>query len=158
MAAPGTFHFFAAAAKIMKFDDLDAAPTLKMALCSGTTHDITATGNTILANLTQISGTNGYTTGGQSLTAEAVAADAANDGWKISTSNPSWTATAGNIVARFAVLCGDGTMFGVTDPLVGYFVLDSTGGDAVGTDVTVVSGNTLQLNCPADGWGKITSS
>ena len=154
MAAPGTFHFYAANASVFKLSDL-ASANLRMALVtSAYTPNITATGHNEWADVStnELANGNGYTTGGDSLTG-TVAADAGNDGFKLSSENAQWTASGAGIPAwRYAVLYG--ALWGLTSPLVGYFL-----GDSAPADVPLTaSGNVLQLNCPADGWGKLTSS
>lgn len=151
--AVGQFHFFAKNASKFKMDDLTA--DLFMSLHLGTwVPDITATGNSIFADATNELGTaNGYTANGFNLTGEAVAADAANNGFKISTNAASWTASGAGITARRAVLYVRNTLWTLVNPLIGYFNLDSTD-----IDVVTAAGNILQLNCPADGWGIIFSS
>ena len=153
MASPGQFHFFARNANVFKASDLTA--NLYMSLhTSSWSPNITATGNYLFADATnELSTANGYTANGYDLSGEAVAADAGNDGFKISTGNASWTATSSGITARRAVLYVRATLWSLTNPLIGYFNLDS--GDV---DVVTAAGNILQLNCPSDGWGKITSS
>jgi hypothetical protein len=70
-------------------------------------------------------------------------------GFKFSTGNASWTGSGGGIAAhRYGVFYYLGTLWSLTNPLIGYFV-----GDSAPADVPLVaSGNTLQYTCPANGW------
>ena len=90
---------------------------------------------------------NGYTTGGVTLTSPAITA--ITGGYKFSTANGSWTASGAGIPAwRYGVIYVVGATWGLTSPLLGVFT-----GDSAPADVPLTaSGNTLQINCPANGW------
>ncbi len=95
----------------------------------------------------EIANGNGYTTGGVSLS--SLAATAISGGFKFSSANPSWTASGGNIPAhRYYVMYVSGTLWGMTNPLIGYFLGDNTPADIAAT----TSGNTLTVTCPSGGW------
>lgn len=150
MAAPGTFTVFRANIDDIRLQDLAATGNLRMALVgSGYTPDATNTGNSLWANVSanEIANGNGYTTGGAALS--SVAITAVTNGFKLGSANVSWSASGGNIPAwRYAVMYYLGTLWGMTNPLIGYFVGDSAPADVPATSI----GNTLQLNCPAGGW------
>lgn len=150
--AAGAFQFFDATAKsLMGGADL-TTHTIKCALVGSgytpnqDTHDEWAD---VSAN--EISGTYGYTTGGATLGSPALTE--ITKGYKFASGNISWTASGGNIAAwRYAVFYVSGTVEGVTNPLIGYFLGDDTPADVPATSV----GNTLTLNCPANGWFTLT--
>lgn len=81
---------------------------------------------------------NGYTNGGLTLsglslsTAAGVASETA--------ANSVWTASGGSIVARYAVVRLSGTFNSQVDPLLFYYLLDTTP-----ADVTATNGNTLTI-------------
>jgi len=124
--------------------------TVKLALVSSAwTPDATVTGNSLWADMSanEIAGGTGYTTGGASLA--SMVATAITGGYKFSSANVSWTATGGSINAwRYAVLYVSGTLWGKVNPVIGYFVGDSTPADIPAT----TTGNTLTINTPATGW------
>jgi hypothetical protein len=149
--AAGTFSFFDQTAHTLMSGDLDGA-TIKCALVSSAytpnqdTHD---EWGDVSAN--EISGTNGYTTGGATLASVALTEIAS--GYKVASSNVTWTASGGSIAAwRYAVFYVSGAYNGKTSPLLGYFLGDSTPADVPATTDT----NTLTLNCPAGGWFTLT--
>lgn len=144
----GTFQFYDATAKsLMGGADLDTN-TIKMALVGSgytpnqDTHDEWAD---ISAN--EIANGNGYTTGGVTLTSPVLTE--ITKGYRFNTANATWTATGTGIPAwRYAVMYVSGTVQGVVNPVLGYFLGDDTPADIPST----ASGVTLQLTCPADGW------
>lgn len=148
MAAPGTFTFYANNLDVEKLSDLVSA-NIRLALVSSAyTPNNSETGHTVWADVSanELANGNGYTTGGASLTG-AVAA--ITNGFKFSTGNASWTGSGAGIPAwRYAVMYYLGSLWGVTNPLIGYFVGDSLPQDVPLTAAT----NILQLNCPANGW------
>ena len=157
MAAPGIVHVFAANLGVIKLADLTSADVRLALVTSAYAPNITATGHNEWADVSanEIGATTGYTAGGFVLTGEAVAAAAANDGFKFSTGNATWTATGAGIAAwRFGILYCSGSLWSLTSPLLGYFL-----GDSAPADVPLTAaGNTLGINCPADGWFKLASS
>lgn len=64
--------------------------------------------------------------------------------------DPSWTASGGSIVARFAVIYDD-TPTSPLDPLIGFSLLDNAP-----ADVTVTAGNTLTLNINVNGMYQVS--
>jgi len=133
-----------------------AGATVKIALVSSAwTPDVTVTGNALWADVSanEIAAVNGYSAGGVALASLAVAANAGNTGYKFSSGTAVWTAAGGNIAAwRYAVMYISGTLWGQTNPLIGYFLGDDTPADIPATSV----GQTLTLTCPAAGWFDLT--
>lgn len=126
--------------------------TVKLALVNSSytpdqvNHDLWADVST-----NEISGTNGYTTGGYTLLTPAFTA--VTKGFKFSSANPTWTASGGSIAAwRYGVLYVSGTVDGYVNPVIGYFLGDSTPADVPATTDT----NTLTITVPAGGWFDIT--
>ena len=134
----------------IRLNDL-VSTNLRMALVANTyTPNVTATGHSLWSEISanEISGTNGYTTGGATLTG-VVAATAGNDGAKLSSGNAVWTASGGSIAAfRYAVLYYVGTLWGIVNPVIGHILCDNTPADIPAT----TTGNTLTITCPATGW------
>lgn len=147
--AAGTFTLFSKNKADININDL-LGVTVKVALISSAwTPDASVTGNSVFADMSanEIAAANGYTAGGQALTSMAKTAIAG--GFKFSSANPSWTAAGGSIAAfRYAVFYVSGTLWGLTNPVIGYFLGDTTPADIPATTV----GNTLGLTCPAGGW------
>lgn len=148
MAAPSAVQFYANNIDLLKLSDLTGA-TIKLLLTSSAyTPNTTETGHTVLADITnELANGNGYTTGGATLTSPTITA--ITGGFKFSTANASWTASGAGIPAwRYGVIYVSGAFWGITSPLLGYFT-----GDSAPADVPLTaSGNTLQINCPANGW------
>lgn len=136
-----------------RVNDIVAA-TVKLLLVTSTYTPSTneTTGHSVLADITnEIANGNGYTTGG--FTLASLVATAITGGFKFASGNASWTASGGNIPAwRYGILYVSGTLWGQTSPLLGYFLGDSTPADIAAT----TTGNTLTINCPANGWFDIT--
>jgi hypothetical protein len=133
----------------IRMNDLVSANLRMCLLTSSYTPNITATGHSLYSELTnELSTANGYTAGGYGLTG-TVAATAGNDGAKLSSGNATWTAAGGSIPAfRYAVLYYLGTLWSMTNPLIGYILCDNTPADIPAT----TTGNTLTITCPATGW------
>lgn len=115
--------------------DIDS-DTWKMALFLSAS-DIGATETTYAGVTNEHANGNGYTTGGASITltlsgTTTVTVDISTD--------PTWTASGGSIVARFAVI------YEVSGNVLCYCLLDSTP-----ADVTVTTGNTLTVAAHASG-------
>jgi hypothetical protein len=155
MAAPGTFTFFAENLNVEKMSDLVSA-TVKLALVSSAwTPDSDENGNGVWADISanEIAAGNGYTAKGVALGSKAVTAITAGNGYEFESGNASWTASGAGIPAhRYVVMLVDGALWGLTDPLIGYFLADSAPADVPLT----ASGNTIQYNCPANGWFRKT--
>lgn len=128
---------------------------LRMALVASTyTPDATNTGHSAWSSVStnEIANGNGYVTGGYTLTGSV---STVTNGFKLSSGNPTWTASGGSIPAwRYAVLYYLGTVDGVVNPVLAYCLGDSTPADVPATTV----GNTLTINCPAGGWYDTTEA
>lgn len=118
--------------------DLDSG-TFKMALFTSASNALSSVATSdALADLTnQVSGGNGYTTGGVTLTSVTWTRD--GDTVTFDAADAQWTADSGSIVGRLAVIYQDDSV-GVSDALVCVCLLD----DAP-ADVTVTDGNTLTV-------------
>lgn len=149
MAAAGTFTIYSANKDDLNPNDVLAA-TVKIALItSAYTPDTATGGHSIYANVSanEIAAGNGYSAGGIALSSKQVTA--ITSGWKFSSANVVWTATGGNIPAwRYAVMYVEGSLWSLTNPLIGYFIGDSAPADVPAT----TSGNPLTLTTPANGW------
>lgn len=147
--AAGAFTIFSANVPAINIDDLLTA-TVKFALVSSAyTPSAGEAGHTVWANVSanEIANGNGYTTGGVTLGSK-LATDITL-GSKFSSANAQWTASGGSIPAwRYAVMYASGALWGVTDPLIGYFVGDSTPADIPSTP----NGAPIVLVCPSGGW------
>ena len=110
--------------------DLDT-DSFKVALFLSTSN-IGAASTTYAALTNEHAAANGYTTGGIAVT--LVLAGTTSVTVSFST-NPTWTASGGSIVARFAVL------YEVSGNVLAYCLLDSTP-----ADVTTTTGNTLTID------------
>lgn len=153
MAAPSAFQFYAENLAALKSSDLTAMSIYLLLTTSTYVPDTDNAGHNELADVTnELPNGNGYTTGGILLTGNAVA-DFSTTGYKFSTGNALWTASGAGIPAwRNAVMYALGSVWGLTNPLLGYFL-----GDSAPADVPLTAaGNGLQLNCPANGWFTIT--
>lgn len=94
---------------------------------------------------------NGYTTGGATVTGSVTSAGSTT---KLTASgNTTWTASGGALAARYAVLYKSGTANGLTNPLIGYVLLDTTP-----ADVTAADGASLVVTLPANGFFQITGA
>lgn len=150
--AAGTFTVYSKNKDDIRINDIVGA-TVKILLTTSTyTPNTTETGNSVLADVTnELANGNGYTTGG--ITLSSLAATAITGGFKFSSASPSWTASGTGIPAwRNAVMYVSGSLWGMTSPLIGFFLGDSTPADVPLTS----SGNSLTLTCPAAGWFDIT--
>jgi len=147
--AVGTVTLYSANKDDLNINALVGA-TVKVALVSSAyTPDTTVAGHSLWSSVSanEIANGNGYTTGGATLT--STVATSITGGFKFSSASPSWTASGGNIPAwRYAVFYVSGTLWGLTNPVIGYFVGDTTPADIPAT----TSGNTLTLNTPSGGW------
>lgn len=134
----------------LRVNDLTGA-VIKVALVASTYTPNTdsSTGHTLWSEVSanEIANGFGYLTGGATVTTDVATAIAG--GFKYSSDNVIWTAAGGSIPAwRYAVLYVSGTLWGMTNPLVGYFIGDNTPADIPATSDT----NTLTLAVPAGGW------
>jgi hypothetical protein len=103
--------------------------------------------NTVLANITQISGTNGYTTGGVTLTGLAFTQPSAGI-WRWDTNDFSFTASGGTMgTFRYIAIYSDTA---ASDDLVGYY--------DHGTAVSLPDGSSYTFTVAADGHFEITKT
>lgn len=94
----------------------------------------------------EIAGGTGYTTGGAALASVTLAQAAGVV--KFTAAAQVWTATGGSIAAwRYGLVYYLGTLNGKVNPIVGYFLGDSTPADVPATTV----GNTLTVTPNASG-------
>lgn len=106
---------------------------------------------TLSAN--EIAGGTGYTTGGATLASVVLNQTAGTV--KFTSDAQVWTATGGSIAAwRYGVVYYLGTLNGKVNPLVGYFLGDSTPADIPAT----TTGNTLTVTMNANGIFSATHS
>ena len=153
--AAGTFTLFRSNLDDLNPNDLVGA-TIKIALVSSSyTPDATNTGHDEWADVSanEIANGNGYTTGGATIANDA--ASTATNGFKYDSDDPSWTASGGNIPAwRYAVMYVSGSLWGKTNPLIGYFLGDTTPADVPATS----DGNSLTITVPTAGWFTVTQA
>lgn len=132
--------------------DMTSATVNLVALTSTYTPDASVTGHSIYANLTnELTTSGGYTLGGVNLPTPIKTSIAG--GWKFSTNQASWTASGAGIPAhRYYAMYLVGTVWGLVNPLIGYFI-----GDATPADIPLTtSGNPLTVTASANGWFDIT--
>lgn len=114
--------------------DLDS-DTFKMALFLSTSN-LGASSSTYAGLTNEHSNANGYTTGGVSVTLSLSGTTTVT----VDSTDATWTASGGSIVARFAVI------YEVSGNVLCYCLLDSTP-----ADVTVTDGNDLTVQINASG-------
>lgn len=119
--------------------DLDT-DTFKMALFLSTSN-IGAASTTYAGLTNEHSNANGYTTGGTSVTLSLSGTTTLT----VDSTDATWTASGGSIVARFAVV------YEVGGRVLCYCLLDSTP-----ADVTTTTGNTLTVAIHTNGLFRIT--
>jgi hypothetical protein len=128
------------------FDMDNAALGLKMALFLSTSNcDTLSVGTGVYGDLTnEHANGNGYTTGGEALAGEVWT----HSGGTVTfdCDNVVWTASGGDIVARFAVIYADATLNSIVKPLLCVCLLDTTP-----ANVTATNGNTLTVAINASG-------
>ena len=127
--------------------------TIKMALVSNVwVPDSSVTGNSLWADMSasEIAGGTGYTAGGFTLATPT--ATAITGGFKFTTGNASWTASGTIAAWRYGVMYVSGTQWGKVNPIIGYFLGDTTPADIPATTTS----NTIGVNCPASGWFDVT--
>lgn len=123
---------------------LNASDVLKVALFTSASNcgdvALASAHYATLTNQHANQGAPGYETGGKTVAATWIQAAGVVT---LDVADPTWTATGGNIVARFAVLYDDTA----TDKdLIAYCILDSTP-----ADVTVPSGSALTIQINSSG-------
>ena len=127
--------------------DLTAADHFRVALVASTyTPDLTnSTWNDVTAD--ELATANGYTQGGFGIAQTWTNAAGVET---FDSDNPTWTASNGDIAARYAVLVhdanGDGTL-ATTDKLIAYCLLDTTPADVTATD-----GNAFVIQIASTGY------
>lgn len=105
--------------------------------------------NTVVADITQISNANGYTTGGNTLGTVTWAETGGGTGiWQFTSADSVWTASGGSIGPFRYVVMYDDTPTSPADPLVG--MLD------YGSNVTITATNTFTVDVGANGWFRLT--
>jgi hypothetical protein len=128
------------------FDMDNASLGLKCALFLSTSNANTLGGGIdVYGDLTnEHANANGYTTGGVTLTGETWLNSSGTTTFDCD--NPTWSASGGSIVARFAVIYCDATVNSIVKPLLCVMLLDTTP-----ADVTTTTGNTLTITINASG-------
>jgi hypothetical protein len=103
--------------------------------------------NEVFADATnELSTGNGYTAGG--ITLASVTLTESSGTTKFDSADPVWTASGGSIPAwRHAVIRAVGTINGKVDPIIAYFLGDTTPADIPATTDT----NTLTIQMHANG-------
>jgi hypothetical protein len=107
------------------------AATFKVALFTSTAAFTTA--STVYSTTNELTTANGYTAGGVSVTLTETGTTSVAVYF---VTNPTWTASGGSLVARYALLYAATTPFHI----VAFCLLDNTP-----ADVTVTTGNTLTI-------------
>lgn len=152
--AAGTFTPFTKNFNVLSLTDLVGA-TVKIALVTSSyTPNAAYNGHDDWGDVSanEITAGNGYTAGGATLANDV--ATGITGGYKYASDNVVWTASGGSIPAwRYAVMYVSGSLWGITNPLIGYFIGDSTPADIPAT----TTGNPLTLQTPAGGWFDITA-
>lgn len=147
--AAGAFTMTDHAAKIFMGGGDWTTTTVKVKLFTNTTNNISVT-STTLAGITNTEASGG---GYVAATVGTPVLTSVTNGFKASSANVAWTASGSSISAwRYAVFYFNATVEGVVDPVIGYFLGDSTPADVPVTTDT----NTLTLTVPANGWFDIT--
>lgn len=153
--AAGAFTLFRANLDDLRLADLPSA-TVKLALVSsGYTPSAGTSGHSVWADVStyQIANGNGYTADGASLASGALLSVA--NGFAYDSADVTWTASGGAIPAwRYGVLYVDGTLWGKTNPLIGYFVGDATPADVPAT----ADGDQLTVEVNVAGWFNLTQA
>lgn len=151
--AVGTITIFSKNKDDIRFNDILAATVNLALITSGWTPDSTVTGNSIFADASanEIAASGGYSAGGIALSSKAVTSIAG--GFKFASADNIWTASGGGIAAwRYGLLYVVGTLWSMTNPLIGYFLGDTTPADTPATTAP----NTLTVQVPAAGYFDIT--
>lgn len=152
--AAGAFILYRANIAALSMADI-AGATVKVAFVASTyTPDAANNGHSLWASVSahEIANGFGYTTGGFTLTDSI---GLATNGHYYDSDDPTWTAAGGSIPAwRYAVMRIDGTVAGMVNPLVGYFLGDSAPADVPAT----TDGNPLTITVPAAGWFTATQA
>lgn len=151
MAAPGPIlPFYSVGLDMMDGTiDLDL-DTIKCVLLASAYTPNRST-HTVYAHLTnELSTANGYTSGGATMASPTTTRASAVTTFDAA-DVPTWTASGGSLVARYAALYANVTRNGKVNPLLAYFLLDSAP-----ADVTTADGNSLQIVWNAAGIFAVT--
>jgi hypothetical protein len=134
------------------FDMDNASLGLKMALFLSTSNCNTlSVGTGVYGDLTnEHANGNGYATGGQALTGEVWTKSGSVSTFDCD--NVVWTASGGDIVARFAVIYADATLNSIVKPLLCVSLLDVSP-----ANVTATNGNTFTVAINASGVFTVTA-
>lgn len=147
--AAGPFIIFRKNIDDIRLNDLLGA-VVKVALVTNSyTPNASNTGHSLWSEISanEIANGNGYVTGGYTLTTDTV--NAVTNGFNYDSEDPTWNATPAAIPAwRYAVMYVLGTLWGMTNPVIGYFLGDSTPADVPAT----TAGNPLAIAVHASGW------
>ena len=149
MAAAGKWKLYESA-KLYLSDgtfDLDDNTNWKVALFLSTSNANTLGGtNDVYADLTnEHSNANGYTTGGVAIT-PTWAQSGGTSTFDAADLAPAWTASGGDIVARFGVIYKNATVNTIVKPLLAVCLLDATP-----ANVTATNGNPFNITFNASG-------
>lgn len=126
-----------------------SSDSLYLMLSDALTGNAVQTLGTVRADITQITGTNGYTTNGTVCGSITWAETGANSGiWQLTTADVVWTASGGSIAQFRYVMQYNFTNSTASYPLIGY--LD------YGSEVNVTVGNTFTVDVGASGWFQLT--
>lgn len=151
--AAGAFTLYTRNLDKISMNDLLSA-TVKVALVTSSyTPNVASNGHYLWSDVStnEIAAGSGYTAGGATLANDTVTAITL--GQKYDSDDVVWTASGGNIPAwRHAVMYVSGTLWGLSSPLIGYCLGDSTPADVPAT----TDGNALTLQVNASGWFDIT--
>lgn len=135
MGAPGTWTFTDELRTKILDGTLQSGDTYKCALFLSTSN-IGASSTTYAALTNEVAAANGYSTGGNAVTCTLSGTTSV----KVAFSTPTFSATGGNIVFRFAVV------YEVGGHIYGYGLADGTP-----ADYTIFSGNSLALDITTSG-------
>lgn len=147
--AVGAFIVYRKNIDDMRLNDLLTATVKAALVTSAYTPNSTNTGHSLWADVSanEIANGFGYTTGGLALATDTV--NAVTNGFNYDSEDLVWTASGGSIPAwRYMHLYVVGTLWGMVNPLIGYFLGDTTPADVPNT----TSGNPLTIVAPAGGW------
>lgn len=128
--------------------DMDAASSWKYGLYQSTSNANTlGVGTGILADLTnEVANANGYLTGGFALSSPTWTRSSGTLTFDVADLAPVFTASGGNVSARFQTIYWNGTLNGIVKPLLCVSLCDATP-----ADVTVLDGNPWNLTINASG-------
>lgn len=145
--AAGPFLLYTANLDDLRLRDLENA-ALRLSLhTSAYVPNDGAGGHSVSADLAgELPTGGGYTAGGIALTGVQIVS--AGAGWQLRTANAVWNPTGAGIPSwRYAVLRVLGSLWGKTNPLIGYF-MGETGGDVP----AAADGQTVTISMPSPCW------